>query len=534
MGLDEHTWNKVYVQGIFLMPIVDQGQGNIRFGLNYIGRSDVEQLKLSSDRNHLNLKLVLHLIPDVFVPDIRKNASSDDMAMLSRALYEFLPIDGWELTELLVSQDKAPCMKTMADCLLEHFFSEHGKSKQVIPVDKRSNELEAEAYIFNHQVVPVNRYCLSWLRYSDKCPTLEKLRLTNQQSLMKLPEYVFDDVKPTEGIESKQPDDTQLTLARQIRNCVKNYFHVHMMTKLHFKDFSSVKNARPCISIKGQSQNDPVSVCFLDLTLLDPKLIHDECRQRDQSFSCTGTSSCGCVVNFVLDDILTCFEPYQRVDFDKQFRRKFLATLQPSEPAPALTNLAFPPTTSATPKVAASHPSLLDSIEFVKQVRENGFKAKPQAQMSTFCDRPSGDSLVLLESKSPGGFEVYVDSSRQEEMRQIVRACLEQGMLWDFDQVIAELCETMCWNKTACCFFAEDSERVGFYRDSKIFLSLTTMKEVYSKEKECWPDFCFVTLCHEMAHHFQSDHNEAFANIFGILILEGLRLGLGTRRPQQE
>ena len=120
--LDEHTFGRIYVQGIFVMKMSDAEEA--KFGLNYSGICNPIQLGIGRDRDRLNLRSLTNLIPDVFAEN-KENGSFD---YLCKLFYEALP--NIKEDEFYFSPD---CIKRnlnakyMADGLLNYFRHLHAE-----------------------------------------------------------------------------------------------------------------------------------------------------------------------------------------------------------------------------------------------------------------------------------------------------------------------------------------------------------------------------------------------------------------------
>jgi hypothetical protein len=186
------------------------------------------------------------------------------------------------------------------------------------------------------KVAVVDAKLMPWLLQSKHCPTMENLWLQNEEHVLSLPEYVFDDVHPeyhVTAVLSLPPHIAQF--AAQIRYFVTQYFgKARYGRMLRFKDFSHLpkKNLRRFIPIKV-APSKTVNICVLDATLLNAQLVHKAYKAKEPDFTCEG--NCGCVTNIIIEDILNCLGSTERQNLDAKFRRKFLSTL-PS-------NLARPP-----------------------------------------------------------------------------------------------------------------------------------------------------------------------------------------------
>jgi len=396
-----------------------------------------------------------------------------------------------------------------------------------------------------------------------------------------LPEFVFDEVYPDYPVSMTLalPND-QAEFARSIRVAVSQYFEDSRFgTMCRLKDFSGVKkqNKKRFIPIQFSDSGSPDLFVF-DANLLDSSLVHQELQKKDSRFSCEG--NCGCVINAVIEDILSSVPMKRKADLDAKFRRKFLNSLPthlktpPSSVAPApklkcsphskggQPQLKYSDSVSKEPSTSESsylctnkslqchenqRPLLKDNIRNRKSERGSLQNLPVQlndvsAQCSQNLTEPQTGSFVspaILENKLARlctvkeevdyqhvgihcGMKIFVDGVDCSRLQNMLGSDQNQSL----DALVAcvrLLSRVLQYPIEKCHIVVEDTSTIAFNRNSNIYFNLLAMRAIFDKGPQYAFDFWFPTFCHELAHNQVQDHDETFASTMGILVKQHLQ-----------
>mgnify|MGYP001069499341 CR=1 FL=1 len=554
--LDPRLVSRVHLHGIFVKSFPEE---LTHFGLDFSGQL-VSTLNLGRDRNNLNIRVLIQLVPDVFEWIVGHDYPMSQIELLSSATYNMLePLNGSSSISGSMqiarahSGTKPPSERSMANCLLQVFFMRHGEN--AIPSNEREHSPKhKEAALFGARLVFVEHELLQWLLLADNCPTLEFYWARSTRQVLALAEYLCVGEELPRLSEYPQcatnlwPSEQGRVCAMQLRSYVDQLFGwagirgEHVRFKLFGPELGNTKPIKP-LKCSG------TTLFIVDPSLMTPEALHRELQHEDATFECPSTRGkpCGCMRDALFETIISTSA---RPEVLRKRVMNRMAEMMPADATLFDAATAVAASASSTPSTATSHSQPTSSRAATRSaseprsvMTERGTAASDPAPQPTSEPHAirRGAARTMLQSIEqqaaavgifqPSGGTVETNIHCQGERHSSIKVGTDPhfGFSVFFDRasaagalnpvsvtrfaiVLRLLAHVVGASLSTINIFWEDSQTVGYNKAGALFFNLCYFEAMEAEVSLVAAlDFWFPVMVHELTHNSFTEHDARFA-----------------------